>query len=318
MISWKKLFLLILIPLLILLLILSSTYLQNIFQSVNEYIASYRYYRAIYVFISGFILASSGCYLQSVLRNPLVDHYILGIGSGALFASYLAILLHGYSIAVVTVFAVFGGLLALSLVVLIAERISGSDVAYVLSGISVTSLFSGLSIFLSYYVIIRYPYASLMLTGSFTLARPGLLPSLLLPFILVVMGYILFAKKINALILGDEYSAQLGVNPRTTRIYMALISGISSSIVVALFGLIGFIGLVAPHIARFLTKTSDNRIVVPLASSIGSLLLYSTDMFSRIIAAPVMGEIPAGAIVSLIGAPFFLLLIASRLRGRVV
>jgi iron complex transport system permease protein len=216
---------------------------------------------------------------------------------------------------IISLAAAIGGLSALAVTILIAESISGSDIAYVLSGIGVTSLFSGLSVLLLYYVSSRYGYASLMLTGTFIQSRPENLPYALIAAILVVLGYVVLAKRLNVVMLGDDHAAQLGVDPGLTRLLASIIAGVSASIIVSQFGVIGFLGLVTPHTARFLLKTSDNRLVIPLAMALGSLLLFTTDTLSRSLVARVVGEVPAGAVISAIGAPFFLVLLVRRFRG---
>ncbi|QOR94931.1 iron ABC transporter permease [Thermosphaera chiliense] len=295
---------------------IAYTYFSSVNQDVSDIILSYRFYRSVYTVLAGIVLASSGCMLQSTFRNPLVDHHILGVGAGALFAVYLTILIHGYSsMFIIALAASAGGLLALSLSVGIAEVMSGSDAAYVLSGLGVTSMFSGLSILLLYYVAPRYGLASLMLTGSFVHSRKEMMPYVLTPAAVMIISYFALAKKMNTVVIGDDYALQLGVNPRRVRLTTALIVGVSSSLIVSIFGMIGFIGLVTPHMARLFLKTSDNRLITPLAMGLGSLLLYVTDLFSRTIAAGVVGEIPAGAVTSAVGAPFFLTLLIKRLRG---
>jgi iron complex transport system permease protein len=285
-------------------------------EGLSEKIFIYRFHRAIYTVLAGVVLAASGCILQATLRNPLVDHYVLGTGSGALFAVYTTLLLLEHvTLWVISLAAAIGGLSALAITVLIAESISGGDVAYVLSGIGVTSLFSGLSVLLLYYVASKYGYASLMLTGTFIHSRPENLPYILLAVILVLVGYVLLAKRLNVIMLGDDHAAQLGVNPNLTRLSASIIAGVSASIIVSQFGVIGFLGLVTPHIARFILKTSDNRLVVPLAMALGSTLLFTTDTLSRSIMTKIIGEVPAGAVISAIGAPFFLILLIRRFRG---
>ena len=295
---------------------IAYTYFSSINQDLPETILSYRLHRSIYSVLAGVVLASSGCVLQSTLRNPLVDHHILGVGAGALFAVYLSFLLHGFSsLFMIALAASAGGLFALFLSVAIAEIMSGSDAAYVLSGLGVTSMFSGLSILLLYYVAPRYGPASLMLTGSFIHSRKDMMPYVLAPAVFMIISYFALAKKMNTVVIGDDYALQLGVNPRRIRLATALIVGVSSSLIVSMFGMIGFIGLVTPHMARLFLKTSDNRLVIPLAMGFGSLLLYITDSLSRMVVAEVLGEVPAGAVTSAIGAPFFLILLVKRLRG---
>jgi iron complex transport system permease protein len=293
----------------------TSTLLENLDIRVAGKVLAYRLYRSLYAIIAGVVLAASGCMLQASLRNPLVDHYVLGIGTGSLFAVYTALLLLDHvSLWALSLSATIGGLVALALTVLVAESVSGSDVAYVLSGIGVTSLFSGLSVLLLHYVVRKYAYASLMLTGTFIHSRPDNLQYAVTALLLVLVGYFTLSKRLNALMLGDDYAAQLGVDPNLTRLLTSLVAGVSASIIVSQFGVIGFLGLVTPHIARFTLRTSDNRLVVPVAMATGSLLLYMTDTVSRALPGGV-GEIPAGALISAIGAPFFLILLTRRFRG---
>jgi iron complex transport system permease protein len=253
--------------------------------------------------------------LQSALRSPLVDHYILGIGSGALFSTYIAILLVGYSLPHVTIASVVGGLIALSLTTLLAEKMSGSDIAYVLAGLGVTALFTGLASFTQFFVISRYQYAVFLMLGSFSIATLDKAIYALMPVGLVLAGYALLAKELNVLLYGDDYSRQLGLDPRRVRAATSILAGVASSITVAYFGLVGFIGLVSPHIARLLLKTPDNRVVIPVSSTIGSILAYSADSLSRGIAVYTMSEVPAGSILFLVGAPFFLVILLARLAG---
>lgn len=278
---------------------------------------TYRGLRAAYSLLAGGVLGACGVYLQSSLRNPLVDHYVLGIGSGALLTFYLSLLLAD-SLAIGSLLSVIGGLLSLGLTISLAERLSGSEVSYVLSGLAVNSLFSGLSIMLSYIVIKSNPYASLYMVGSFVLASRGKLYPAMLSLIIVIISYIFLAKPMNAIIFGDTHAKQVGYDPRKVRLASVLAAGISSSIIVSLFGVLGFIGLVSPHISRLLLRTGDNRLVIPASFVVGSSVLYLTDFASRRLLAGVTGEIPAGAIASVLGAPFFLILLLTRLRGRAI
>lgn len=294
-------------------------YIHAFLTSLNgpEVLFRYRLVRGLSASLAGFVLAVAGCFLQATLRNPLVDHYILGIGGGALFFTYISVLIFGYySTLSVSFSAGIGGLVALLLTIYIAESISGSDVAYVLSGVSVTALFSGLSTLASYFAISKYRLAGVLLTGSFVIARADLLITMIVPIVMSITGYILFARRLNVMLLGDENAKQLGVNPEETRIAATIVAGVSSSIVVSLYGLIGFVGLISPHISRLILKTSDNRLVVLLSGLIGSALTFSTDLVSRYLISPIYGEIPAGVIVSVLGAPFFMYLLIKRLSGR--
>ncbi len=283
---------------------------------INPLVTEYRQTRVIEVILAGLILGISGAYLQSALRNPLVDHYILGVGSGALFSVYLFILVSSIYYTILPFIAIAGGLIALFLTISIAEVIGGSDISYVLAGMGINSLFAGLAHLLSYLILVKNPYALYLLAGGFTLASPEYKIPLIISTILILLTYPVLAKPLNALLLGDELVYQIGYNPKHYRLLAIITAGIFSSIVVSYFGLIGFIGLVSPHISRFLLKTSDNRFIVPLSGLVSALLLLVTDDLARSVFVNLgVGEVPAGSIVAVIGAPFFLFLVLSRYRG---
>jgi len=294
------------------LLILSSFFIN--YGSGLEILIEYRRVRVLSAVLSGMILGIAGSYLQGCLRNPLVDHYVLGIGSGSLLLVYLSILLIGYRLGYIQLFASLGGLLSLALTIALAELIGGSDVAYVLSGMGVNALFSGASILLTYLVSMRYPFAIHLLIGSFATSSVKNIPYLALALSILIATYPLLAKPLNALVLGDYYATQLGFHPIVYRRVAVIVAGVASSIVVSIHGLIGFIGLIAPHIARYMLKTVDHRFTMIMSGLIGALLLLATDSFVRIVLSEYFGEIPSGAVVSVFGAPFFLSLVVKRFK----
>ena len=281
---------------------------------MDTLIVRYRFNRVLSAVTAGLVLGIAGASLQGCLKNPLVDHYILGVGSGALFAVLLTILVYGYSLSIAPIAAMAGGLLALSLSIFIAESIGGTDASYVLAGLGVNALFSGLSIMLTYMVAMRYAFAIYFLVGSFTLASDKYYLTMLVSAFILLASYPILAKPLNAVLLGDEHAKQLGYNPRIYRFLAVVSAGIASSLIVSCFGIIGFIGLVSPHISRFLIKSVDHRVVIPLSGLVGAILLLLTDDFVRLILSDYVGEIPTGAIVSIFGAPFFLTLLLTRFR----
>lgn len=307
--------------LILLLITLFILYYYTVYyDSPQPLLYRYRFVRSISVIISGIVIGLSATYLQGCLRNPLVDHYIIGIGSGALFATYLALVFIEPGVLYITsLSAVIGGLTTLVLTITISEYLGGSDIAYVLVGIGINALFSGLSILLSYIVVNRVPIPPLlMLTGSFINSSLKNIPYLTIALALSLVSYPILAKPLNTMLLGDTYAKQLGYNPRIYRLISVIIAGVSSSIIVSIFGLIGFIGLISPHISRLLFRTSDHRFVSPASALVSAILLLATDSLSRIVFVKYISEIPAGAIVSIIGAPFFISLLISRFRaGRI-
>jgi len=283
--------------------------------SNNPVLYQYRFNRDLSAIVSGVLIGLSGVLLQSSLRNPLVDHYVIGIGSGALAFTYLSILLMGGYTVAVAMYSMTGGLVALLLTIILAEKLSGSEVSYVLAGIAINSVFSGLSTILSYIAVREYPYAQLLLVGSFMIATSEKLMALLLVMVFATIVLAVVVKALNVIEVSDEFSVVTGYSPRITRLIAVVTAGLSSSVVTSMYGLIGFIGVASPHIARLLVKSGDNRVVAPLAGTVSALVLLSTDLVSRRIFTAVWGEIPAGTVASLIGAPFFIYLLVSR-RGR--
>lgn len=289
----------------------------------SQLVLSYRFYRLVYASLVGYVLGITGAMLQSSLRNPLVDHYILGVGGGAVFMAILYyVLLGSFPVYGLALIAGLGGLVALFLTIMIAEAVGGSDVSYVLAGIAVASIFSGASILLSYIAASRNPFIHHALTGSFVAIDKSWLPVLVVTASIATFAYIALSIPLNSLILGEEYAHQLGYSPRMVRLVTVIVSGGLGAAVMACCGLIGFVGLVTPHMARLFLKTSDNRLVPFLAGVYGALILMIADNFSRLVLAEMstvgIGEVPAGAIVSLIGAPFYVVILIRRLRGRSV
>ncbi|MEM1734870.1 MAG: iron ABC transporter permease [Desulfurococcaceae archaeon] len=298
-------------------LLIVTSYISIYHGTNNPLIINYRLTRVLSVILSGLVIGFNASYLQSCLRNPLVDHYILGVGSGAVFSTYLAFIILSTNIFLLTsVFAVAGGLLALVITITVSEYLGGSDYAYILVGIGVNSLFSGLTILFSQIAMrkLTIPHPMLMLIGSFINASSKNIPYLLATLIATIISYPLLSKPLNTIILGDYYSKQLGYNPRIARFTTIVLAGTTTSIVVSIHGTIGFVGLVSPHLSRLSMKTADQRFVAPSSALLSSILLLLTDTMSRTILAKSIGEIPAGAIVSIIGAPLFIYMLISRFR----
>lgn len=296
--------------------LLALVYLSINHGLTNPLLARYRFVRTVSVVTSGLVIGFSAVYLQGCLRNPLVDHYIVGIGSGALLATYLTLLISS-SIPLVRFNAVIGGLLALLLTVIIAEYIGGSDYAYILAGVGVNAFLSGVSLLLSHLVIRKHSWINpiYMFTGSFVNSSSSNMPYLILAMAVGALTYPILAKPLNAMLLGDDYSRQLGFNPRVYRLIAVVSAGSASSLVVSMHGIIGFIGLISPHLSRLALKTSDHRFVAPAAALASSTTLLATDMASRFIFVNFIGEVPAGAVVSCFGAPVFVAMLIARFRG---
>jgi iron complex transport system permease protein len=253
-------------------------------------------------------LATAGATFQGVLRNPLADPYVLGTASGAALGAAIAVILPVR--AVVLEFGLLHGLAfagALGAVFLVYKlsRVGGHGqmTSLLLTGYAVASLLAaGLSMAMfASGAGLRQIFSYLL--GGFeaaTWVRFGTA----LPLILGASGLLLLrARALNGFLLGEEAAAHLGVDVRRERAILLGLASLATAAAVAVSGLIGFVGLVAPHVVR-LAVGPNARLVLPLAAIFGAVLMVGADLAARL-----LGEIPVGVVTAVIGAPFFLLLL---------
>lgn len=276
--------------------------------------------RVILAVLAGFSLAGSGAAMQAILRNPLADPYILGISAGASFGAAVAVilgksLLGGLGIPsayAIIVNAFLFGLLTMFLIYGIAHLKGAAPETLILAGVALGYLFSaGVS-------LLKYISSHEQLRDLVVWLMGGLWGAkwetifILLPITLASLAFLLFyAWDLNALSAGEEVAANLGVNVAALRRNCAIFASLLASATVAFTGIIGFVGLVSPHICRFIVG-NDNRFLIPCSCLAGALLLLGADTLSRTIISPT--EIPVGIITSLIGVPFFLYLLFKQRR----
>jgi len=265
--------------------------------------------RIILAILGGITLAVSGASLQAIFRNPLVDSYILGINAGAGFGAALAIAVLPHTISI-QLCAFVSALLAFFMTYSIAKTRSGTPIiSLILAGIIVTSLFNaGLSL-IKFFTdphrlagVINWLMGSLAITGwSFI----SIVPPIVTGFIAIY----LMSWRLNVLSMGDEEARSLGINIERTRFIVLLTATLMVSSFTSIAGIIGWVGLMVPHIARMLMKTPDNRVVIPISACIGSTLLLLADDIARSITTY---ELPVGILTTIGGAPFFLYLLKRR------
>ncbi len=277
-------------------------------------VIDYRIPRAIMALALGVVLGISGTFLQASLRNPLAEPYLLGIAGGAAFGTMITyILIPGVlSVYLAPVVASIMGIAALLMTLSIARFAGFSIVAIALAGISVTTMFHAINSILLMYFYEKLKAAHFWLFGTLSSVTwrasiAGLVSSLALVLISLCM-----LRCLNALIMGDEVCRTLGVDPLKSRYILLASSAVATSIVIAYTGPIGFVGLVAPHIARLLIG-HDHRYVIPLVLLISSSIVLSSDLASRLLIRP--SELPIGSITASFGVPFFLYLLV-RSRGK--
>ncbi len=259
---------------------------------------------------AGFSLAISGAVMQTVLRNPLASPFTLGISAGAGFGAALAILF-GKGIGGGTYFVVINAFifsLFTSFIILALSRFKrAAPGSMVLAGIALSYLFSAGTTMMQYFAESwAVTEVVFWMTGSLARSTWNSL-RFVLPVMLVCVPYLL--KKtgdLDIMSAGDDVAQSLGVNVRQTRLSVLTAAALLTSVTICFTGTIGFIGLVAPHIARMVLG-GDDRFVVPAAGFIGALLLSGADMTAVNIIAPTV--IPIGIMTSFMGVPLFLYLI---------
>ncbi len=251
-------------------------------------------------------LSISGVVFQGILLNPLADPYTLGISAGAAFGASVALFfgISLYGVHSVFVFAFAGALAALFFVIFLASfgvsgRISSSDL--ILSGIIVASILSAGISFIKYVADEQVSIIVFWLMGSFA-SKTWM--EVFLSALFVSLGFIIslfYARDLNVMCLGDRAASSLGVLPHRTRIILLVTASMMTAVCVSVSGIIGFVGLVVPHLMRFITG-SDSRILIPSSALAGGILLVLADTLTRAV-LPV--EIPIGVLTALIGGPFF-------------
>lgn len=273
----------------------------------------YRLPRIIITILAGIGLGVSGAILQGVSRNPLADPGILGLHAGASFGLILFVTyfhsLNDKAALLIPLFTFSGGLLAAVIIILLTyDRYKGIlPIRLILVGIAISACFNAITLFLSLRLDEdTYTFASRWLVGN-VWGRDWIHVIALLPWIVTLtpLGW-LQARKLDALSLGDNTAVGLGVSVLRSRLYMLAIAVALSSASVAMVGGIGFIGLVAPHLARRLVGPRHQHFL-PVAGLLGMVILVLSDTVGRSIFQP--NQIPAGIVVAAIGGPYFLYLL---------
>ena len=269
-----------------------------------------RYPRLLDGMLVGAALAVSGSLLQGVTRNPLADPTILGITAAAGLASAIAIVINPqipqWGIAMA---CVGGGLFGSAVLFVIAWRGAISPVRLALAGVALSAFFGaaivGLLSSSRTFLQTSLGFLAGGMYGSEWADFRAMLPYVAPGFI----GAVLLSGRLNILALGDDVAAGLGVLTDRTRMLILLVCGVLTAAAVATAGLVSFVGLVCPHLARF-TVGSDNRYLIPVSALYGAILVTGADLVARLVIAP--SEIPMGIITAGIGAPFLLYLVKFR------
>jgi len=271
--------------------------------------------RALLALLVGVALATAGTITLAIMRNPLAEPGVLGINSGAAAAAMAVIvLIKNPPIALLQAAGFFGAAIMALLVYALAWRGGTSSLRIILIGIGLSSLATAGTTFLSAFGDIGdVQRAMIWLAGSVYDANMAKVQMLTLALIIPVALAFLSARELDLIRFGDASAKGLGQPVDLTRGLMIVLVTFLSGAAVAVSGLIGFVGLVAPHIARRLVGASHARLL-PVAALVGACLVVAADLIGRIILPPV--QLPAGIVTSLIGAPFFAYLLWGRRHGQ--
>ena len=273
---------------------------------------SIRLPRTAVALLMGGALGASGVILQGIFRNPLADPYVLGISSGASLAASFGIMF-GISLFPFSVptLAFVGAIATGAAVVVLGHGWKGlQPERLLLAGVGIGFFLSAvLMLVMTISVDDGLKRAILWMSGDLSMVDWGLLPVGLL-FILTGLGLALIRRKgLNALTLGDDIAHSLGFNPTRERFFLFIAASLMTAASVSMGGVVGFIGLVVPHVVRRHVG-SNASVVLPLSVVAGGTLLCLADAIGRTVAAPL--ELPAGVIAALIGSPYFIFLLGQK------
>lgn len=262
--------------------------------------------RTIVASLAGTSLALSGAILQGVMRNPLAGPNIIGVSSGAGLMTLIILIIFPNYYFLAPIGAFVGALLATLFIYLLAWKEGVVPSRLILAGVAVSSLLgAGTNAIMTFYPNKVAGVIGFMVGGLSATSWKHV--SMIAPYAIVgIILLLLIPNKLNILMLGDEVATGLGINVERTRFLFIVLSSLLAGAAVSVVGLLGFVGLIVPHITRLFIG-SDYRYLMPATIFTGSSIVVVCDTISRVMFAPM--EIPVGIIMSALGAPFFLYLL---------
>lgn len=276
-------------------------------------VVNIRLQRSLQALLVGASLAVSGACFQSLFRNPLVSSGMLGVSSGAGFGAALSILLF-QNMFMTSVFS-FGFGVAAVLLAYMVGRVSGGTpmISLVLGGTIIQSIFSALLSLLKY---VADPYSQLpaitfWLMGSMASTKTAELVWSSIPMLAGLAGMFLMRWRLNVLSMGDREAKTLGLNTGVNKAFVIAFATMATAGAVCVSGIIGWVGLVVPHMCRMIIG-SDNRWLIPASVSAGACFMILVDMICRTVSG---AEIPLGIVTAIVGGPFFIYLL-KRTKGK--
>jgi iron complex transport system permease protein len=271
--------------------------------------------RTVMALLAGFGLGLAGSVYQTIFNNPLASPDVIGVTSGANLGAAAAIMLVGSATAAVAGGAFLGGIVAVLLVILLVRATgTNSTATYVLAGIILSAVAQAVIILLKFFADAENELAAMDFwsMGSFGGVTDVKLISIFPVYLIGIIGLILLRRQIFLLSLNEDESKMLGVRVQRMRIAILGFSTLTVASIISVTGLISFVGLIAPHIARLLARRSTFTVSV-LAGLIGSVILLISDSLARVLTS---AELPISILTTLIGVPFLILFMIKRREGR--
>ena len=279
----------------------------------NTIITDIRLPRLIYSVLTGIGLSLVGLLMQTVTRNALADPYVLGVSSGASTGAVFAIIMGGLPFLGqynTPIFAALGAALSIILVLLCVGK-SNSPVKLILIGMGMTGVFSALTMMIIYGAKHEAQVRSAMfwLLGSFAGIQWSDLPLTAIIITLFMLYIYTFNQDLDVLLLGNHEASQMGLSVKQLQLSIVIISSVVIATLVSKVGVVGFIGLIIPHLARIIGGPKHKHTLL-FSALIGSIVMIWSDVLSRALYSP--EEIPIGVLTSLLGAPLFIWIIMNR------
>ncbi len=270
--------------------------------ALSYIISGMRLPRTFAALLCGMVLATGGCLFQAVLRNPMADPFVLGVSSGGALGAAIGLT---FGLTNLTAPAMAGGFASAFLVLLLSLR-HQSQTRLILTGVALNYLCSSLMTLCMMLDYDQYQRIIFWTMGSFSTVTFQGVRILAISYLLSLIPLTLVAGSLDLLLLDDASALSVGLDIHRARVTSIAIATFPVAVTVAWFGVIGFVGLLAPHVARLLVGPSHKRLL-PLCALLGADLLLASDLVCRVILPS--GELPAGVITSLLGTPLLILML---------
>ena len=279
----------------------------------HQIIWNIRLPRTLVAAVVGMCLALSGCLLQGVMRNPLAAPHLIGVSAGAGLAGVIILIVVPNTYHLLTPATFLGALTTTVLIYLLAWQQGLKPIRLILAGVAVSSFLGAWITALMLFFPDRVHSVLGFMVGGLA-ARTWKHLDIVLPY--AIIGFILvniFARRLNLLMLGDDAARSLGMHVERTRLALIAVAALLAASAVSVAGLLGFVGLMVPHMTRMVIG-SDHRYLLPGCALMGAALLMACDTVARVALDPV--EVPVGVIMAMLGAPFFLYLLRTDFRRK--